>query len=59
MCLENKYNPLIFTKKPEDFNMVVFFGNMEPNSTKRCPDKSKLKISGSFNVGLQHLLTSQ
>lgn len=51
LCLENNYNPLIFPKKPEDFNMVIFFGAMPGNSTKKCPlDKSKLKIRGSFNV---------
>lgn len=38
-------------KKPENFNMAIFFGAMTGNSTKKCPlDKSKLKITGSFNV---------
>lgn len=30
--------------------MLVFFGTMDPQGNKKCPDKSKLKISGSFNV---------
>lgn len=52
MCLENTYGPLILMKQPEQFEMTVVFGNMEPGSTKKCPDQSKLKITGSFNVSL-------
>lgn len=54
LCLENSYNPLIFTKKPEKFNMLVFFGTMDPGYNKTCPDKSKLKIAGSFNVSTRY-----
>lgn len=53
MCLENQYEPLIFTKKPETFKTVIFFGEIDPKSAKKCPsDKSKMEISGSFNVML-------
>lgn len=54
--MENNYHPLIFTKKPENFNMLIFFGAMDPEkSNKKCPDQSKLKISGSFNVSLARM----
>lgn len=53
LCSENSYEPLIFTKKPETFNMTVMFGQMEPKTAKKCPtDKSRLQISGSFNVSI-------